>query len=165
MRKAPGRLYLLFLPTITNSWEFGTRSQSLIELNSHAFNVLNTSFKLPPSPSAPSSLFDVLHLADQTITNRTTEVANTSEFAAPQPFFPGDTSAADPCSMGVAVLIANWTGMGNGSVDYAGAAQAEIQFLFSDAVRKTSDGAFSHRIDQLQLWYVITTFCFRERKP
>ena len=57
--------------------------------------------------------------------------------------------------MGVAVLIANWTRMGNSSVDYAGAAQAEIQFLLSDAVRKTSDGAFSHRIDQLQLWYVV----------
>ncbi|KLO09691.1 hypothetical protein SCHPADRAFT_833725 [Schizopora paradoxa] len=136
----------------THSWEFGTRSQSLIELNSHAFNVLNTSFKLPPSHSAPSSLFDVLHIADETILNRTAEVANASEFPAPQPFFPGDTSTADPSSMGVAILIANWTGMGNSSVDYAGAAQSEIEFLFSDAVRKTSDGAFSHRTDQLQLW-------------
>jgi len=136
----------------THSWEFGTRAQALIELNSHSYNVLNTSFKLPPSPSAPSSLFDILHIADQTITNRTTEVANTSRFASPQPLFPGDTSAADPASMGVAVLIANWTGMGNGSVDYAGAARAEVQYLFSGAVPKTSDGAFSHRTDQLQLW-------------
>ncbi len=50
--------------------------------------------------------------------------------------------------------------MGNGSVDYAGAARAEVQYLFSGAVPKTSDGAFSHRTDQLQLWYVITTLAF-----
>ena len=66
--------------------------------------------------------------------------------------------------MGVAVLIANWTnfqggggGGGNGGLgqqDYAGAATAQIEYLFGPEVPKTKDGAISHRVSQLQLWCV-----------
>jgi rhamnogalacturonyl hydrolase YesR len=37
-------------------------------------------------------------------------------------------------------------------VDYAGAAQDQLDFLLSDKVPKTDDGAISHRVDELQLW-------------
>ena len=69
-----------------------------------------------------------------------------------QPLFLGDSSAGDPASIGVAVLIANWTGLGG--ENYAGAATAQLEYLFGPAVPKTSDGAISHRIEQVQLWYV-----------
>ena len=69
-----------------------------------------------------------------------------------QPFFWGDTSAADPASIGMAVLLANWTNqLGE---DYASAATAQVEYLFGPLVPKTSDGAISHRVSQLQLWYV-----------
>jgi len=54
-------------------------------------------------------------------------------------------------------LIANWTHFQSGqqeNYDYAGAATAQIQYLFGPEVPKTSDGAISHRVSQLQLWYV-----------
>lgn len=66
----------------------------------------------------------------------------------PHPLMP-DGSAADPASLGVCVLIANWTKAGD--LDYAGAAKSQIDYLFTK-VPRTSDGAISHRESQLQLW-------------
>lgn len=61
-----------------------------------------------------------------------------------------DDSAADPASIGPAVLLANWTNLGDG-VDYAGAALDQLNFLY-EKVPKTSDGAISHRTGEVQLW-------------
>ena len=69
-----------------------------------------------------------------------------------QPLVTGDTSAGDPASIGTAVLIANWTELGG--EDYAAAASGQVEYLFGPAVPKTSDGAISHRVSQLQLWWV-----------
>ena len=73
----------------------------------------------------------------------------------PQPLMP-DGSAADPASLGVCVLIANLTRAANGGasrgLDYAAAAKSQIDFLFS-AVPRTSDGALSHKVSELQLWF------------
>ena len=74
-----------------------------------------------------------------------------------QPLFIEDTSAGDPASVGVAVLIANWTHFQSGQQEYydcADAATAQVQYLFGPGVPKTSDGAISHRVSQLQLWCV-----------
>lgn len=61
-------------------------------------------------------------------------------------------AAGDPPSIGVAVLLANWTGAGaQDGQDYAGAAASQLEFLL-EKVPKTSDGAISHRTEQLQLW-------------
>ena len=60
-----------------------------------------------------------------------------------------DGSAADPASIGVSVLLANWTGQGG--LDYAGAAKDQLDFLLL-SVPRTSDGAISHRVSQVQLW-------------
>ncbi|KAG6872500.1 hypothetical protein C0995_009256 [Termitomyces sp. Mi166 len=79
-------------------------------------------------------------------------VANRSRsnenITGPQPLIK-DGSAADPASIGFAVLIANWTGQGD--EDYAGAAKDQLDFLESK-VPRTSDGAISHRVSQVQLW-------------
>ncbi|KAG5348301.1 hypothetical protein C0989_010723, partial [Termitomyces sp. Mn162] len=78
-------------------------------------------------------------------------VANRSQsngnITGPQPLIK-DMSAADPASIGFAVLIANWTGQGG--EDYAGAAKDQLDFL-EFSVPRTSDGAISHRVNQVQL--------------
>ena len=69
---------------------------------------------------------------------------------------PGGTTsgeaAGDPASIGVAVLLANWTGAGAGDkLDYAGAARDQLEYLL-EKVPRTSDGAISHRVESVQLW-------------
>jgi len=55
----------------------------------------------------------------------------------PQPLMP-DGSAADPASLGVCVLIANWTKAGD--LDYAGAAKSQIDYLFTPRCRELRMG-------------------------
>lgn len=79
----------------------------------------------------------------------------------PQPLIT-DGSAADPASIGMSVLLAYWieqaTGNGDaggsGVVDYAGAAKDQLDFLLG-VVMRTPDGALSHRVSEVQLWYVV----------
>jgi len=93
-------------------------------------------------------LGQVLSIAHNIVANRSVSNGN---ITGPQPLI-NDSSAGDPASIGVAVLLANWTGQGAvDGLDYAGAARDQLAFLFQN-VSKTSDGAISHRVDQLQLW-------------
>jgi len=92
----------------------------------------------------------VLGIAKSVVSNRST--ANSGKIG-PQPLM-NDSAAGDPASLGMVVLLANWTGQQQtDGLDYAGAAQDQLDFLFQD-VPRTSDGAISHRTDQLQLWSV-----------
>lgn len=104
---------------------------------------------IPPNPSIPSSLNSslatVFSIARTVVNNR----PNTTGFNDAQPLFANDTSAGDPASMGVAVLLANWTNAGG--ADFLGAAEQELNYLFNVAP-KTPQGAISHRTDQVQLW-------------
>ncbi|KAI0296737.1 Six-hairpin glycosidase-like protein [Multifurca ochricompacta] len=135
----------------THSWELGTRAQALIELSAPSFSVLTPSIPLPPpstlNSSTNASLADVLTIARNVVTVLPPSPSN----GTGQPLFLGDGSSGDPASVGVAILIANWTNLGSGE-DYAGAAKAQIEYLFGPAVPKTSDGAISHRVSQVQLW-------------
>lgn len=130
-----------------SSWELGTRTQALLELDTPTFSVLNDT-KLPPSRVAPGSLDEVLQIATTVVRGRSRSNRNA---VGPQALI-ADGSAADPASMGVAVLIANWTGHGDGDVDFAGAARDQLNFLLT-RVPRTSDGAISHRNEQVQLWW------------
>jgi len=51
-------------------------------------------------------------------------------------------------------LIANLTGQDAGQINYSGAATDQLDYLLQ-VVPKTGDGAISHRVSELQLWYVI----------
>ncbi|KAI0290829.1 hypothetical protein BC826DRAFT_1025519 [Russula brevipes] len=134
----------------THSWELGTRAQALLELSAPSFSVLTPSVPLPPPSSLDaatnSSLADVLTIARNAVAALPSPPAN----GVGQPLFKGDASAADPASVGIAVLIANRTGLG--SEDYASAATAQVEYLLGPAVPKTSDGAISHLVSDLQLW-------------
>ncbi|KAF9482875.1 hypothetical protein BDN70DRAFT_874465 [Pholiota conissans] len=135
------------------SWELGTRAQTILELNATTYSVLNMADSLPPPIRIPTSLSSsgtldpFFAIPRQVVSNRT--VANNDTIGA-QPLLP-DGSAADPASIGVSVLIANWTGQDEGLLDYGGAATDQLDYLLN-VVPKTSDGAISHRVSQVQLW-------------
>ena len=111
--------------------------------------MLTANATLPPTAgSAPGALDDVLAIAKSVVANRTS-----SSSSGPQPLMDVNGGAAgDPPSIGVAVLLANWTGRGAADgLDYAGAAQEQLEFLL-EKVPRTDDGAISHRTEQVQLW-------------
>lgn len=76
-------------------------------------------------------------IAQYTITNRPVGTM----------MFCEDGSAGDPASLGISVLLANHTL----DVDYMSAVNDENEYLFVHAPR-TSDGAISHRVSEVQLW-------------
>lgn len=115
--------------------------------------MLTPSQPLPPPTSIPSSLnaslTPVLQIAQSVVANRS--ISN-NWITGPQALI-NDLAAGDSASVGMCVLLANWTGRGKvDGLDYGGAALDQLNFLYSAAVPKTYDGAISHRTDQLQLW-------------
>ncbi|KAI0740138.1 Six-hairpin glycosidase-like protein [Earliella scabrosa] len=130
----------------THSWEIGTRAQALLEYDTPTYSVLNDTSLPPPLGQGPSSLDEVISIARSVVRNRTSG-------NGPQPLMdPNGGAPGDPPSIGVAVLLANWTGAGaEDNLDYAGAAREQLEFLL-ERVPKTSDGAISHRMEQTQLW-------------
>ncbi|KAF7322986.1 hypothetical protein HMN09_00078300 [Mycena chlorophos] len=128
----------------TESWEIGTRAEALLELNANQFSVFSS---IPPPNSVPSNTTSALSPVFSIASNVVKALKNTS---APAALIPNDGAAGDPASIGVAVLLANWTGQNDG-LDYARAAQNQLDYLLYE-VPKTSDGAISHRVAQVQLW-------------
>ncbi|KAI0776859.1 Six-hairpin glycosidase-like protein [Trametes elegans] len=132
----------------TQSWEIGTRAEALLEADTPTYSVLNDAVALPPPPAgqAPSSLEEVIGIARSVVATRAG-----NNVQGPQPLVETGT-AGDPPSIGVAVLLANWTGAGAADgQDYAGAAEDQLRFLLENTPR-TEDGAISHRSEQVQLW-------------
>ncbi|KAJ7905504.1 glycoside hydrolase family 105 protein [Mycena olivaceomarginata] len=109
------------------SWELGTRAQSLLDLYVPNFSVFSST-GLPPSASVPS---------------------NTTSALAPV------FSIAKKRGVGTETeLYLGPVGAGQGSgdgVDYAKAAQSQLEYTLN-VVPRTSDGAISHRVAQVQLW-------------
>lgn len=135
------------------SWEIGTYTQTLLELDTPSYSVFYLHKPSIPPPSSnssdyPPSLDAVLSIAQRIVSARSENAER------PRPLMP-DGSAADPASNGVSVLIANWTGRGErDGVDYAGAAREQLEFLLESTPR-SSDGAISHRTEDVSLWWVI----------
>ncbi|KAI0259577.1 Six-hairpin glycosidase-like protein [Gloeopeniophorella convolvens] len=134
----------------THSWELGTRAQALLELSAPSFSVLTPHAPLPPpsalNASTNASLADALGIAHAAVAALPPPPAN----GTGQPLVDGDGAAGDPASLGVAVLLANWTRQPG--ADYDGAARAQVAYLFGPDVPRTPDGAISHRVGELQLW-------------
>ncbi|KAK0215147.1 Six-hairpin glycosidase-like protein [Armillaria fumosa] len=133
------------------SWELGTRQQTLLETQATVYSVFSDQ-SLPPPSTVPDNMTDALlpvfSMAKQIVANRSTSNRN---HTGAQPLM-SDGSAADPASNGVAVLIAGWTGQGNSDgLNYTGAAKDQLDFLLNN-VSRSSDGAISHRVSQTQLW-------------
>ena len=139
--------HLLNLPNhiLYYSWELGTRAQALLELDSPRYSVTTSGAKLPPSKTnPPSSLADVFAIARNVVSKQ--NPANNT----PQPFI-RDDSAGDPPSIGVAVILSNWTNQqSSDGQKYPQALSNQFSYLYT--IPRTSDGAISHRSTQLQLW-------------
>ncbi|KAF9018281.1 Six-hairpin glycosidase [Hymenopellis radicata] len=129
------------------SWEFGTRAQALLEYDARTYSVFSGTSLPPPSTVTDTTdgLTAVFDMAEAIVSDRASSNGNIN---GSQPLM-NDGSAADPASNGVSVLLANWTGQGN--LDYAGAAQDQLDYLLNN-VSRSSDGAISHRVSQVQLW-------------
>ena len=127
------------------SWEIGTRAQALLELDSPRYSVTTSGEKLPPSNTdPPSSLSDVFAIARNVVSERS-PIGNN-----PEPFIP-DGSSGDPPSVGVAVILADWTNQqSSDGQNYHQAISNQFDYLYT--VPRTDDGAISHRATQLQLW-------------
>lgn len=134
------------------SWELGTRTQTILELNATRYSVFSNN-NLPPPPSSPpdnltSFLEPFFSIAKDVVANRPFQ-----NIVGPRPLL-SDGSAGDPASIGMSILLANWTGVDRGSgLDYAGAANDELDWILN-VVPRTDDGAISHRVLEVQLWCV-----------
>ncbi|KAJ7219286.1 Six-hairpin glycosidase-like protein, partial [Mycena pura] len=130
------------------SWELGTRAQALLDLNVPNFSVFSST-GLPPSTTVPSNTTQAMAPVFSIAHSVVSALKNTS---GPTPLMAGDGAAGDPPSIGVAVLLANWTGQAAmDGLDYAAAAKNQLDYLL-EVVPRTSDGAISHRVAQVQLW-------------
>ncbi|KAH8105379.1 Six-hairpin glycosidase-like protein [Cristinia sonorae] len=130
------------------SWELGTMAQALIEYDTPSYSVTNGSAVPPPQSNPPTSLDEVFGVTKTVVAGR---AKSNGDLTGAQPLIQ-DGSAADPASLGVAVLLANWTGRGAvDGVDYAQAAEDQLSYLLNQ-VPRTSDGAISHRVSEVQLW-------------
>ncbi|KAF9057455.1 Six-hairpin glycosidase-like protein [Panaeolus papilionaceus] len=125
------------------SWEVGTASEALLELSWPELSVFNAS-AFPPSRHLTGSAFpkDVVQIANDTVSKKP---PNTLALLANQ------GSAADPASIGVAVLLANWTNPDRTNTAYAKAAGDQVTYLLKNTPR-TASGAISHRANEVQLW-------------
>jgi hypothetical protein len=90
----------------------------------------------------------VLSIAHTVVSNRSISNGNVT---GPQ-LLMNDSSVGDPASLGMAVLLASWTGQWfKDGLNYAGAAQDQLDYLLQVAPH-TSDGAISHVGHEVQLW-------------
>ncbi|GLB33486.1 putative glycosyl hydrolase family 88 [Lyophyllum shimeji] len=125
------------------SWELGTAAEALTEYSWPALSVFERSAFPPPAHLNFSlNATDVLQIAVQTVS---TKPANSLPLIANQ------GSAADPASIGVAVLLANWTRPDPSTAAFDNAASGQLEHLLHD-VPRSAEGAISHREDEVQLW-------------
>ncbi|PVG04136.1 Six-hairpin glycosidase [Serendipita vermifera] len=124
------------LAIIGHSWEYGTATEALLELEESDLSVYGEK-PFPPSRTL-SANSPVISLAEYVMSIRPPGILALME----------DGAAGDPASMGVAVLLANQT-LHNST--YAEAAAQQLDFLLN-YVPRAPNGAISHRVSEAQLW-------------
>ncbi|KAF7304894.1 hypothetical protein MKEN_01203700 [Mycena kentingensis (nom. inval.)] len=136
------------------SWELGARAQAILSLNATDYSVYTAS-PYPPPQNVPSNITSAIAPVFSIARNVVSALGlrtNGSSNATSLELVAGDGAAGDPPSIGVAVLLANWTGRNSDDgLDYAKAAENQLDFLLNETPH-TSDGAISHRVAQVQLW-------------
>nr|WVH01936.1 glycosyl hydrolase family protein [Naematelia aurantialba] len=134
------------------SWENGTKSEAILERTYPSLSIFSSTAPLPLPASLPQDdISQIIDIAHTTLNNR--PASNTSASAHGGSSLLSDGAASDPASLGVAILLANWStdnALWN-NVGYGDAATAELNYLLYD-VPRSSEGAISHRADQVQFW-------------
>lgn len=121
----------------------GTHAEALLEFDYPNLGVFFDSYV--PVPTSPVAT-PVLAIASSALSQRPSSSA--------LQIMP-DGSAADPASLGVAVVLGNFTAPessnGVSRAEYGQAAERQVQALLQETPR-TEDGAISHRVEQVSLW-------------
>ncbi|KJA18778.1 hypothetical protein HYPSUDRAFT_190583 [Hypholoma sublateritium FD-334 SS-4] len=118
----------------SHSWEFGTATETLLELYDADHSVFGAHpFPVPTIQPADSQALSYAQ-------------ANIVIGTPPDGLSDGDGAVGDPASLGVGAVMLGKT---NGS--YAAAATAEIDYLLTQAPR-WPNGAISHRAQYAELW-------------
>ncbi|KIY72983.1 hypothetical protein CYLTODRAFT_417495 [Cylindrobasidium torrendii FP15055 ss-10] len=125
-----------------NSWELGTAAEALLEFSYPSYSVFNES-AFPPSTavSISTTAADVYTIAYDVVSNMSSDAVTLMQ----------DDAVGDPPSIGVAVLLANWTQQSYDTAAFGSAASKQLNYLLNDAPRSDA-GAISHRAEQVQLW-------------
>lgn len=125
----------------THSWEFGTATEALLELYNPELSVFGDSpFEAEQTAFSQSTLPRALAYAAEKIVFGT----------GPNVLSDGDGSVGDPASLGVGAVL---LGKVEGYEGFGAAATAQLQYVTQEAPR-TWNGAISHRVDYVELWYV-----------
>lgn len=125
------------------SWELGTAAEALLELSWPGLSVFNaTAFPPPGRLKGTAFPTDVVNIANRTVSQRPSGSLS---------LIANQGSAADPASLGVSVLLANWTRKQISNHDYSEAATDELTYLLEIAPQ-SDEGAISHRANEVQLW-------------
>ncbi|KAH8814593.1 Six-hairpin glycosidase-like protein [Flagelloscypha sp. PMI_526] len=153
------------------SWELGVMTQVLIEYDVPTLSVF-TPGSIPPNLTTLPIITDAVSNQNDTLSNKhaiynttlltpifthtqtivsslTQSYNGTIPTNIAQPLVMNDGAAADPASLGIAVLLFNYTGWGG--TNWANAAQNQLNYLLYDTPR-TGEGAISHRSEEVQLW-------------
>lgn len=118
----------------SHSWEFGTATETLLELYDAEHSVFGS--KPFPVPTIQPADSQALSYAQ----------ANIVIGIPPDGLSNGDGAVGDPASLGVGAVM-----LGKTNQTYAAAAAAEIDYLLTGAPR-WPNGAISHRAQYAELW-------------
>ncbi|KAG8887993.1 hypothetical protein FRB98_008591 [Tulasnella sp. 332] len=128
--------------TSTN-WEAGTQAETILEIDFSELAVFSPAYLSPTPPYTVADLQPVISIAETAVNNR----------SGSEQLWGADGSAGDPASLGVAVLVANWTNAPYAA--YAQAAEQQLGLLLAGTPRVETGlaaGAISHRTDSVALW-------------
>lgn len=132
------------LQIATHSWELGTAAEALTELLAPSLSVFRSTAFPPPASLNPAwgNTTAMMNIATNTVKSKPTDSMTLID---------GDGAVGDPASLGVAVLLANWTRTNLADQSFAQAARSQLAYL-TEIAPQTPDGAISHRASQVQLW-------------
>jgi len=124
------------------SWEIGTLTEALLEYSWPQLSVFSGN-SLPPARRLFTSSYptDVVQIATNVVKNKPND-----SLALMQ-----DATVGDPASIGPSVVLANWTRNDTSDNSFSVAAGSQLNYILNYSPH-TSDGAISHRSEQVQLW-------------
>lgn len=119
------------------SWEYGTAVQALLEIDHPELSVFGSAPFPPPYP---------LEYSGYTMTNAQFLMDTHPEGVMA---IMEDGAAGDPMSNGITLLLANFTNPDDPR--FSSGFESQLKFI-EEYVPKSSEGAISHRVSELQLW-------------
>jgi len=126
----------------THSWELGTLAEALTELEWPQLGVFAPGSIPPPAHLENGVGEDVFSIVERVIARKSSNSLT---------FISNDGAVGDPASLGVSVLLCNWTQPNSRNFSFGEAGSEQLKYLLKVAPR-APNGAISHRVNQVQLW-------------